>query len=144
MECVGCLMVAINTSGCLFGCTVNRRGVPVGAAEPQTHFTPPLPIHTNADMRTHGGALILHARTCSTRRPSSPCSEIHEFAAVLNHFNHLNGECLIHSYLSVLPRSSVMSTLSLSPPQPSPPPLPAYRQIHTQTQRRSGGAVCTL
>lgn len=112
-------MAAINT----FRCTVDRHGAPVGAAPPQTHFTvwsvpPPPPNtykHRYVDAPRH--FLSSTAHTYSTRRPASPCSKTNEFATVLNHFNHLNGKCLIHSYLSVLPRSSVMSTHSLSPPK---------------------------
>lgn len=45
-----------------------------------------------------------------TECPSSPCSEMNELAAVLNHFNHFSGKCLIHSYHFALPCSYLMYT----------------------------------
>lgn len=130
----GCVAVVINIFGCLFRCTVNRRGAPVGAAPQQTHFTTcstsatsPTPRYTRKHRYVDAPRHCHSPPLTQTRRPSSPCSEMNEFATVLNHFNHPNGKCLIHSYLSVLPRSSVTSAHSLSPTNTP------HRHIHTNT-----------
>lgn len=87
----------------------------------QSHFT------TCSTSVTH-----THTHECTlplthTERPSSPCSEMNEFAAVLNHFNHFTGKCLIHSYRShtALELSHVYTFLH-SPVTPS-----SHRHTHT-------------
>ena len=70
----------------------------------QSHFTTcsTSVTHTHTKRHTHTHTYVDAPRHFSlptlthTECPSSPCSEMNEFATVLNHFNHFNGKRLIH------------------------------------------------
>lgn len=91
-----------------------HRSTSLGPPPCQSHFTSCSTSvtrkHTNACTYkwTHRGTFS--QIPTRTECPSSPCSEMNEFAAVLNHFNHFNGKCLIHSYHFTLPCSYLMYT----------------------------------
>lgn len=100
----------------------------------QSHFTTCSTSVTHKHTHTHiykpECIEALSSQTLThTECPSSPCSEMNEFATVLNHFNHFNGKCPIHGYRSALqPCSYLMCTQSYAPPKNTP----THR--HTQTQ----------